>query len=608
MRRRWGYLTVLLTVLLAASAVFAEGDAGRETPFALGAGARALGMGGAFTSFSNDAASLYYNPAGLSALDYQEFAAMHTVLFEGSIYDVVSWVYPISDNHGLGIGLMRLGTEDIIRRANYVDQGTFNYAYSQAILAYGRSLGDRMSLGTSLKILRQALSGHSDFGIGLDVGLTARVYRNLSLGVMARDLLAPELQLRTQTERTPVSVVGGLSLSRLALSDYVKLTAAVDLEKTEDRNLKVRTGAELSIYDALGLRFGYDRDNLVFGTGVKYRRLSVDYAYKLVDYVADIHHFSVTFLIGKSIPEQKRLKALAALPPEPTPEEKLFDSLMSQGNLYLHRFRLDSAAYFFREALTYQPENQEIIGSIAAIEEARRKQREQETLLFEAQKELNQTLGGFLTQADLLYTQKHYRAALDLLSLIFDIDPENFRAQQLQREINQSMADEISSNFEAARRAWESGHLVEAIEAYNRILEIDPANQGAAQSKQQVLAAMGLPEKVRLGIEMFDKGRYDAAKAQFQAILDVNPNEATALDYLNRIKEAQTRTATLEDLQKDPQVWSLYLDGLRFMRNKEYQKALDAWQKVLDKYPNNSNTLNNIEQARLRLGAQEPEN
>ena len=40
----------------------------------------------------------------------------------------------------------------------------------------------------------------------------------------------------------------------------------------------------------------------------------------------------------------------------------------------------------------------------------------------------------------------------------------------------------------------------------------------------------------------------------------------------------------------------------------EYQKAIDAWQKVLDKYPNNSNTLNNIEQARLRLGAQEPEN
>jgi cytochrome c-type biogenesis protein CcmH/NrfG len=44
------------------------------------------------------------------------------------------------------------------------------------------------------------------------------------------------------------------------------------------------------------------------------------------------------------------------------------------------------------------------------------------------------------------------------------------------------------------------------------------------------------------------------------------------------------------------------------MRNKEYQQAIDAWQKVLEKYPNNTNTLNNIEQARLRMGAEETDN
>ncbi len=607
MRTAMKYLAVILLTLTCVAVAYA-GDAGRETPFALGAGARPLGMGGGFASLADDAAALYYNPSGLSALQYQEFSAMHTVLLEGSIYDVVSWVYPISDHHGLGIGFMRLGTGDIVRRANYVDQGTFDYAYSQALLSYGRSLGDRFSLGTSLKIIRQSLSGHSDFGIGLDLGLTGRVYKNLSLGIMARDILAPELQLLTATERTPVSVVGGLSLADLAVSDYVRLTAAFDVEKTEDRSLKLRTGAEMRFHDAFALRLGYDRDNVAFGAGLRHRRLNIDYAYKLVDHVSDIHHFSLSFLIGKSVPEQIRLREQAALPPEPTEEEKQFAALMEQGNLYLHRFHLDSAAYFFREALKYQPGNQEIVGSIAAIEEARRRQREQETLLFEAQKELNQTLGGFLTQADLLYAQKHYRASLDLLDLIFDIDPDNPRAQQLQRQIRQSMSDEIALNFEAARQAWEAGRLVEAIEAYNRILEIEPGNEGASQSKQRVLATMGLPEKIRLGIEMFERGRYEAAKTQFRSILDVNPNEATALDYLSRIQEAQTRTATLEDIQKDADVWSLYLDGLRFMRNKEYQQAIEAWQKVLEKYPNNPNTLNNIEQARLRMSAQDSDN
>jgi len=607
MRTVWKCFVVVLLMLVCAT-VASAADAGRETPFALGAGARPLGMGGSFVSLTNDAMALYYNPSGLAALEYQEFAAMHTALFEGSLYDVITWVYPISDHHGLGIGLMRLGTDDIIRRVNYVDQGTFDYSYSQAMLSYGRSLGDRFSIGTSLKIVRQSLSGHSDFGIGLDLGFTGKIYRHLSLGVAARDILAPELQLLTSTERTPISVIGGLSLSDLAVSEYVQLTAAIDLEKTQDRGIKIRTGAEMIFHDAFALRLGYDRDNASLGAGLKYRRLNIDYAYKLVDYVSDIHHFSISFLLGKSVQEQIRLRELAALPPEPTEEEKQFAALMEQGNLYLHRFYLDSAAYYFSEALKYQPDNQEIVGSIAAIEEARRRQREQETLLFEAQEELNQTLGGFLAQADQLYAQRHYLASLDLLELIFDIDADNFRAQQLQRQIRQSMSDEVATNFENARQAWEAGRLVEAIEAYNRILEIDPGNEGAGQSKQQVLATMGLPEKIRLGIEMFEKGRYEAAKTRFRAILDVNPNEATALDYLNRIREAQTRTATLEDIQKDADIWSQYLDGLRFMRNKEYQRAIDAWQKVLEKYPNNPNTLNNIEQARLRMGAQDSDN
>ena len=41
------------------------------------------------------------------------------------------------------------------------------------------------------------------------------------------------------------------------------------------------------------------------------------------------------------------------------------------------------------------------------------------------------------------------------------------------------------------------------------------------------------------------------------------------------------------------------------MRNKEYEKAIEAWEKVLQFYPNNSSTLDNLEQARLRLKSQE---
>ena len=41
------------------------------------------------------------------------------------------------------------------------------------------------------------------------------------------------------------------------------------------------------------------------------------------------------------------------------------------------------------------------------------------------------------------------------------------------------------------------------------------------------------------------------------------------------------------------------------MRDKKYSEAIAAWQKVLNTYPDNPNTLNNIDQASLRLKAEE---
>ena len=110
-----------------------------------------------------------------------------------------------------------------------------------------------------------------------------------------------------------------------------------------------------------------------------------------------------------------------------------------------------------------------------------------------------------------------------------------------------------------------------------------------------------MARQLNVGIELFDKGRLQEAARRFVAILKINPNEKQARDYLRRIREAQITATTLEELQKDKVAWQSYLDGLHFMRSKEYQKAINAWEDVLKKYPNSPDTKRNLEQARLRL-------
>ena len=52
---------------------------------AYGAGARALGMGGAFFAVADDASASYWNPAALTLLERKEFTAMQAELFAGAM-------------------------------------------------------------------------------------------------------------------------------------------------------------------------------------------------------------------------------------------------------------------------------------------------------------------------------------------------------------------------------------------------------------------------------------------------------------------------------------------------------------------------------------------
>jgi tetratricopeptide (TPR) repeat protein len=609
-------VTALITVIwFVACAPIMGGDAGLDTPFnSIGAGARSIGMGGGTTSLTFDATAIHYNPAGLADLDYQEVAFMHSVLFEGSNYDFAAWAYPITENHGFAGGLMRISTGDIIRRDDFAYRGIFDYACTQLMLAYGRNFGDRTAAGVGLKIVHQSLDNYSDFGIGIDAGFTIKLYRSLHVGAVGRELLQPELKLITVSEKTPRSGSAGLSLRDLALSDPVRLALNLDLEKTDGRDIRVHAGAEISFVDQFALRVGYDRDEIAFGAGLKRGRLKLDYAYKLVDQVRDLNHISVSFLLGKSTAERIRLRELALLPPEPTEAEKRYAALMERADYFFHRFQLDSARVYLLDGLDMKPNDQEIIGTLAAIEESRRVQRAQEEALATARDDVAQTLNSFVAQAERLLAFRLYAAALDLLNLIFDIDPGHAVANALRQRIEETREADMYASFELARTAADAGQWVEAMEAYNRVLVIDPSNQAAFTAKQQLLTRMDLPERIRLAIQLYEQGDLSKARARFEAILEVNPSEQLAMEYLRRINAPETvapvvtPVSTLEDLQADRVHWELYLEGLRHMRNKEFQQAIDVWKRVLETFPNNPSTLENIRQARLRLNAEDTGN
>src|SRR3989304_5776865 len=110
-------LAILLVVFGMGAAVFCrEGSSGTSSLFLLGAGTRAMGMGGSFVAVADDASAVFWNPAGLARLSYGQLGFSHVTLPEGSEYDFAGLAYPTVKAGSFAVGFLRVGTDGIFSR------------------------------------------------------------------------------------------------------------------------------------------------------------------------------------------------------------------------------------------------------------------------------------------------------------------------------------------------------------------------------------------------------------------------------------------------------------------------------------------------------------
>ncbi|MFN4112222.1 MAG: hypothetical protein ACK4G1_08075, partial [Ignavibacteria bacterium] len=81
---------------------------------AIGVGGRALGLGSAFVAIASDVSAGYWNPAGLSRLDYPQAMLMHDERFAGLVnYNYGAFAIPYKTDMTFGLSVIRLGVDGI---------------------------------------------------------------------------------------------------------------------------------------------------------------------------------------------------------------------------------------------------------------------------------------------------------------------------------------------------------------------------------------------------------------------------------------------------------------------------------------------------------------
>ncbi len=98
------------------------------------------------------------------------------------------------------------------------------------------------------------------------------------------------------------------------------------------------------------------------------------------------------------------------------------------------------------------------------------------------------------------------------------------------------------------------------------------------------------------GVEAYSREDYGLAIQYLEMVYEVDTHYRD-VNFLYH--DAQSHYLPLESMPKD--LTELYAQGVNYYISGDYQKAIESWEKVLDKSPKNFLVRRNIEEARSRL-------
>jgi len=299
----------------------------------VGTDARATAMGEAFTTVEGSSVALFYNPAGMTALNS---------LIDLS-FSSMTWIADIKYNSGtmaLNLGKGRYGVFGLSFLT--VDYGRFEWtrvaeneqgfedigdmlgfpepSAHMIGLGYARQLTDRFSVGGQVKYVYQNL-GESfvpvytaddtviekkkykldvfafDFGTIYKTG-----FKSLAFGMTVRNF-SREIKYEKEGFQLPLTFKIGVSMNAFDFladtPDYHSLFISVDAVHPRSYSEYLNIGAEYVFMNMVALRCGYitSQDEYDFTAGIGFKKFgfAVDYSYIPFEVFDDINRISFKF-------------------------------------------------------------------------------------------------------------------------------------------------------------------------------------------------------------------------------------------------------------------------------------------------------------------------
>ena len=278
-------------------------------------GSRPVGMGGAFAGLANDINTIFWNPAGLTAVHDQELTAMQHFSFADINNQTIGYAQRV-DRLVWGASFLGSFTEIDRRQGPTEDpDSTVTVGGFATGLSFAYPLGTALSIGGTAKVISEQLDIQNAYGAAADVGVILRLLDNhLGIGVAVRNA-----GVLDGGENLPMALRAGVAY-RMWKQPMVEEGTEETMPPRElwalvadanfpliDANPSFHIGAERWFYDSVAARLGYQigmnenpSNGLSLGVGVRRSGedalanidFQFDYAFVPDAYVGDAHRVS----------------------------------------------------------------------------------------------------------------------------------------------------------------------------------------------------------------------------------------------------------------------------------------------------------------------------
>jgi len=624
-------ITYVIILMLVSSLSAQEGYSGVESPFTIGAGARALGLGNSGSAFPDGPMAFFWNPASMVIVQQKSLGLSLTTLFEGTQYNMAGYVHPTLSTGVLGIGVARIGTGGIrhIEQQNGVpvDIGTFDYWWGKITFGYALNLFNSLAIGFNINLNRQVLGFYSTNGFGSDFGFNYAfqakrgILSNLYVSGVLFNAISPRMKLGVSGERIPFVARGGLAKVFYLRNHSDRWLFLADIVKHEMKPFAYHFGSEYSFSNMLFLRAGYDNGKLCMGGGFRIRNIKLDYGTEQIGdplYFPASHRFSLVFFFGKTIEvkreelRQMRQRELQEKIQERINKERAqrIEDALKAGKEYLVKEDYFNARLEFSRILREDPDNREAKKYLAITGEKEselQKKRQQQLLKNDREKMRREIDNKFVDSRfkqglDAL-EQGDFRQAISLWEEALKRDPQNAQITSYIEKAKEELNKEVDRLLQRTRQLVKQENVSEAYRVLERAKD---QAQGNPELYQKVLRqikaldrAVDFVYNYQEGIKAYSRGDYKRAARFFRKATELAPRHQRAKElYRNALARAEGgRTKMSPDVKKK------FSEGISLYRDGHYKKALKVWEQALELDPTNIKIIEAIEGVKKKITA-----